>query len=65
MVSYVRQGVTERKPATLNKAVQVLYYIMLTMIMRYAHLAPDCQKDAIRKLDTYLGTSSNGHALTL
>jgi hypothetical protein len=34
------------------------------MTLRYAHLAPDFQRDAINRLDTYMATTPSEPAVT-
>jgi site-specific recombinase XerC len=33
----------------------------IAMTLRYAHLAPDFQRDSINRLDTYMDTGASRH----
>jgi site-specific recombinase XerD len=48
----------------LTSVIELMGHKTLTMTLRYAHLAPDFQREAIARLDTYMDTGGLRHAVT-
>jgi integrase len=48
----------------ITSVKELLGHKTLAMTLRYAHLAPDFQRDAINRLDTYMDTGQSAHAVT-
>jgi integrase len=48
----------------LTSVKELMGHKTIAMTLRYAHLAPDFQRDAIHRLDTSMDTSRTGHAVT-
>jgi site-specific recombinase XerD len=50
--------------ANLTSVKELMGHKTFEMTLRYAHLAPDFQCDAITRLDTSIGTMPSGAAVT-
>jgi integrase len=48
----------------LTSVKELMGHKTVAMTLRYAHLAPDFQRDAITRLDTYMGTTPSEPAVT-
>jgi site-specific recombinase XerD len=48
----------------ITSVKELLGHKTLAMTLRYAHLAPDFQRDAINRLDNYMDTGQSAHAVT-
>jgi integrase len=48
----------------LTSVKELMGHKTIAMTLRYAHLAPDFQRDAINRLDTYIDTGPSRHAVT-
>jgi integrase len=47
----------------LTSVKELMGHKTIAMTLRYAHLAPDFQRDAINRLDTYMDTGPSKHAV--
>jgi integrase len=50
--------------ANITSVKELMGHKTIAMTLRYAHLAPDFQRDAINRLDTYMDTTRLGHAVS-
>jgi integrase len=50
--------------ANITSVKELMGHKTLAVTLRYAHLAPDFQRDAINRLDTYMGTTPSEPAVT-
>jgi integrase len=48
----------------LTSVKELMGHKTIAMTLRYAHLAPDFQRDAINRLDTYMDTRPSQHSVT-
>jgi site-specific recombinase XerD len=50
--------------ANITSVKELMGHKTIAMTLRYAHLAPDFQRDAINRLDTSMDTTRLGHAVS-